>query len=91
MTNTWLVGRFWISLSLSCGTPWTFASSTCWSLYSAMLSGKKVFGPLQRTTMSAATSIGPWIAYGRNSQLTLPVFTYFSTSWGAPSSSNRLQ
>src|SRR5262249_31069309 len=36
-------------------------------------------------------SIGPWMMYGRNSQLTLPDFTYLSTSAGAPSSSNALQ
>src|SRR5438105_284246 len=36
-------------------------------------------------------SIGPWITYGRNSQLTFPGFTYFSISVAAPSSSKALQ
>src|SRR3954454_13580611 len=36
-------------------------------------------------------STGPWMMYGRNSQLTLPVFTYLSISCGEPSSSNFLQ
>src|SRR5947209_3402032 len=36
-------------------------------------------------------SIGPWVMYGRNSQLTWPDFTYLSVSVGTPSSSNALQ
>ena len=91
LTNSWLVGRFWICSSLACGTAWTLPIQSAGPCTARLSAGKSSSAPLHRATMFAATSIGPCMHIGPEFPADLARLHIFVDQVGTPSSSNPLQ